>query len=284
MSRQQTFPGMTNTISSPESVDGRMHSDSPDGRMIGPCGPDPALVNLSASQAISKGLMTRDTYGRSGDGSLTSNVLQLSLESRLRVRLAAIGSPEYVLTWKHWDMESGEPICALRASGRRTSGSGSGGWPTPGVSRHGKGESPEAKKARGSSPGLDLAHAAQLAGWGTPRVTTNGGHPTKHTGRGSRLEDQASLAGWVTPSSRDWKDTPGMSQTGTNPDGSKRTRIDQLPRQAAIAGLEPTSPVPTGKRGALNPALSRWLMGYPVEWDSCGATAMQLSRNSRQRS
>jgi hypothetical protein len=43
-------------------------------------------------------------------------------------------------------------------------------------------------------------------------------------------------SGWPTPSSRDWKDTPGMATTGTNPDGSERTRLDQLPRVANLAG------------------------------------------------
>ena len=35
---------------------------------------------------------------------------------------------------------------------------------------------------------------------------------------------------------------------------------------------------------SLNPNLSRWLMGYPAEWDSCGATAMQSCRKSRRSS
>ncbi len=35
--------------------------------------------------------------------------------------MVASGSPLYELTWKSWDMPSGAPICALRASARRTS-------------------------------------------------------------------------------------------------------------------------------------------------------------------
>ena len=42
------------------------------------------------------------------------------------------------------------------------------------------------------------------------------------------------LVGWPTCSARDWKDTPGMSETGVNPDGTERTRLDQLPRVANL--------------------------------------------------
>jgi hypothetical protein len=44
------------------------------------------------------------------------------------------------------------------------------------------------------------------------------------------------------------------------------------------------SSVPTAKRGGLNPAFVCWLMGYPPEWDACGATATPSSRKSRPSS
>tara|TARA_R110002020_G_scaffold222805_1_gene431723 strand:+ start:216 stop:917 length:702 start_codon:yes stop_codon:yes gene_type:complete len=62
-----------------------------------------------------------------------------------------------------------------------------------------------------------------------------------------------------TPTSRDWKDGPGMSLTSTNPDGSVRRRDDLLPRRLFAQGC-------TG--GQLNPDWVEWLMGWPIGWTS----------------
>ena len=62
------------------------------------------------------------------------------------------------------------------------------------------------------------------------------------------------FSSWVTPSARDWKDTPGMSTSGMNPDGSERIRNDQLPRQAYLVVSGQTGnglSSQTGKKGDL---------------------------------
>lgn len=56
---------------------------------------------------------------------------------------------------------------------------------------------------------------------------------------------------WVTPSARDWKDSPGMAQEGA--DG--RNRIDQLPRQVAAA-MWPTATL-GDSRNSRNATVSR---------------------------
>lgn len=254
-----------NATSSQASADGASHSGSQDGQTIVQFGPDPVRASLSARQAQEKGLLTSGTCGRTGTTSSASASLQSSLASRLQAKTASAGSTLYKLTWKQRDTPSQLKIFALRASALRTSDSGSGlsGWPTPMAGNPGK------------------------PGQYNPAGNTDSSRKT------------VALAGWPTPSSRDWKDTPGMATTGTNPDGSQRTRLDQLPRQAGLAGwttqdgparITATGQMLTGSSaemesgGQLNPRFSGWLMGYPTIWCEAALSSQQPTRSRKTKS
>ena len=145
----------------------------------------------------------------------SSERLQRNLETALKSRLSGHGSMIYSTAWKPHVTPLGRAICRLRASALRTSASA----PT-------------------SEP-------SALNGWPTPTAANGTGAGTRGRDGGMNLQTEATLSGWPTASARDWKDTAGMSTTGVNPDGSERTRLDQLPRVAVLSGW-PTPNTMTG--------------------------------------
>jgi len=317
-----SWPPILNATFSQALAAGHTHCGWLVGPTINPFGQGLALVSHSASLERVEAQKTRDTYGPLFGGSSPSADLQESLVSRLRKVLPLIGSPVYAMTWKPWDIGSGESLCRLAASGRTTSGCDRGGWPTTtvqdaenngGPSQYDRNSlplntlvmlttpeqsgGPVETESEGESPrdgwatptahkltlqGRDnrcLARDVFLAGWGTPRVTTNDGTPSPEvTGKGSRLEDQAgTLAGYPTLTANS-KGGGGYQ----NPQKLlQRTKAGHTIDLKDFAHpLQP--PGLTGWK--LNPRFSLWLMGYPAAWASCGERAMQFIRKSRRSS
>jgi hypothetical protein len=247
MSDLKTFPDSAKRIGSQGLQSGPTPCAAPVGQMTAPSGPAVARASLSARQAKAQGLLTSGTSGLPSSTSSASAALQSSLASRLRARTASVGSTLYTLTWKDRATPAGRSICALRASGRRTSDKGSGGlesgWPTPVCSSpnslRGNGQDPMKRKEGGHQ--VNLQDAVTLAGWPTPQSSDgSGGGQAKRAlnpERSNDLMDFAMLAGWPTPMAG----TP--AQNGNNAAGNN----DSSRKTVELAGW-PTPNTPSGGR------------------------------------
>jgi hypothetical protein len=260
--------------------------------MIDLFGQVPARANLSARQAKDLGLLTSSTCGLHGTTSLPSANLRSFLASKLQAVTATLGSTLFKLTWKQQATPLGRSFSLLRASVRRTDGTGFSSWATP-TSNNGTGDG-----TSGRQGGMNLQTMAKLSTWPTPcsQDGPNGG-PAQGE---DRLPGAAALCGWQTPTcpSR----TADGHQAGKNryvtsvvdalapwstPRANKRGFPDShgSDERPADIGLMPIGYRARAESGGpLNPEHSRWLMGLPVEWTSCAPLETRSALKSPKRS
>jgi len=226
-----------------------MPSGLPDGPTLDLFGQAVAPASRSRPPAREQVARTSGTYGRIGSVSSASASLQSSLARMLTRRFDGAGSTLFSLTWKRKVTPRGRLYYQRQVSVLRTSETDCGSWPTP-LAQHANGE-PEAfldrkrkAVARGSSMGICLTD----------------------------LQMVAKLTHWPSPRAND--------NVQTNLENGSFGA--SLPRDAGM--IVSGSPAATEKRGQLNPAFSRWLMGYPAAWDDCAPTATPSSRKSRRNS
>jgi hypothetical protein len=290
----QASPSAT---SSQASVDGASPCNSPDGQRTVLCGPDPVRASLSPRQAKAQGLLTSGTCGPHSTTSSASANLQLSLESRLQARMVSPGWTLYALTAKRRDTPSGLSIYALRASAHRTSGNGFGGWPTPCAADNrdrGSWDDPAIQRRKEIGKSIELSMLVGVAGWPTPTAQdhSRGGLGPRPQDTCIPLSQQAVLSGWPTPTAKlaaggEYKDPEKALARVLGPHAND---LRDFAKIAGPARFTASGEMLTGSTagmesgGQLNPALSRWLMGYPPEWCDCAVTAMQSFPRSQPRS
>jgi hypothetical protein len=221
MSLQLSLLDTPSATSLPDSVCGATPSDWPAGPILSPSPLDPALASLSPRQARERGWLTNATSGPLSTGTSSSAVLAQSLASRLHPVMASLGSTLFRLTWKRRHTPSRRSIYALRAQAHHTSVSGSSGWGSPRATRGGAWREDENANSK-------LENQAALAAWRSPtsgdseRGVENDPRSRNAKAGTASLNNEADLASWTTPLSRDLKNSGGVK-------GSKR----DLPRQAA---------------------------------------------------
>ena len=178
------------------------------------------------------------------------------------------------------EADSGSSKKMARGNPTLAGAAGMAEWPTPAASDPKRGTTPPTENMTGTN----LSAWAAMAGWSTPRGSRAIQRRTRALNHNSKLEDQVHLVGWSTPTAQDGnrgsrpprphdKGFPLSQQVvvGWPTPAARDWKSERGPghqeRMAQTRG-KPLSRlfVAMASRGALAPAFSLWLMGYPGSW------------------
>lgn len=305
-----TSKALTSATSSQDLEAGRWPSGSPECLIARQSGRDRRRASLSLMLGISSDSQIPATSLQPCSTSLQSADRQFYLENRLTQLLANTGSILYSLTWKPKVTSAGRRYFQRAASVRRIGVTDyflGRNWPTEGRHREGVADlatwtTPLTNDGKGSdystSKGekiLKLPGQAKLTAWATctTRDWKSGGADLEDSlfrscgkMRNDLVDYQAYLAAYPTPLT-----VPNSEKSHGQLSGSFRKQmeicapaIENAVRITASGLVLTGSDAGMAGTGPLNPAHSRWLMGFPPEWDVCAVMAMQSCPRSRRSS
>ena len=282
----KTCGGSLNAISSQESEDGQERCSSQEYPKLSRCGRAVRRASLLAWLAQEKGETIHVTWLRPFSISSRSADLHTSLGNRLQLRLPKTsGLMLYSLNWKRKATPAGLPYFQLVASVLRTKEIDSSlvqsFWYTP---------TTNVSHQPATERGLQTGQAMHLAAWPTPTTRDHkDGQECPNVPTNSLLGREVWLSAWPTPTAtnNDRSPAPERALTMYRGDGSKIQQrlqdfaaISEPVRITASGRMLTGSPAGIRSSGQLNPAHSRWLMGFPPAWDASAVTATPLCRKS----
>ncbi len=302
MLNQAIFMDSHSATSLLASEDGLSRSAWPAFPIVSRCGRVVRRASLSVWLEQESGKTIHVTWLRPFSISSENASLQESLASKLQTQLKKIiGLTPYLLSCQRKVTPAGLPYYQRQASVRRIKETdcslAQSFWNTPAASDGTRGGSGITPKMTGSS----LPQLVKSAAWSTPTANDYKGSGTtviRKDGKDRTFDrlDYATEQGIAPgPSPCAQNGTVNGYRDPQKVIARKTAGRQQNLQDVVILAIEPSRVTASGQvltgldaemgnSGQLNPEHSRWLMGFPPEWDDCAVMVMPSCRKRRRNS